>query len=307
MTPVIKKVLHFPITIIILGISIPFSLFVCIQNFVLKPFFYSIIPDKNSANPIIHVISFLVLLAAYYFLFRIYDKRKITELSTKYFLKEMFGGFFFGFLTLSLVVFILYLLGYYQATSISTAQYPIKFFTFLMFAAIVEDLFHRGLIVRICENWLGTHLTLAIAMLIELQQHFFNPNFNLFSYFITLIWGFTMAMLFIYTKRIWLPFFFHLGWNFSQPFYGSNLTGLNSMGSIIQSTFNGPELLTGGAVGIEDSIFTVTFLLVIGIIFYCRAKKEGKIVKGKLSLKSAFYHFKTHLQQYVDRQPRWKK
>ena len=276
-----KKVLHFPITKIIIGIVVPFSLFVVIQNFVLKPFFYSIIQDKNIADPIIHCVSFIVLLAAYYYLFRLYDKRKITELSIKYFLKEMFGGFLFGFFVISFVIFILYILGYYQAFSITTAHYPIKFFTFLMFAAIVEDLFHRGLIVRVCENWLGTNLTLVIAMLVELQ-HIYNPNSNLFSLFYYLIWGFSMAMMFIYTKRIWLPFFFHLGWNFSQPFYGSNLSGLNDMGSIIQSKFNGPELLTGGAVGIEDSIFTVTFLLLIGIIFYYRAKKEGKIVKGKL-------------------------
>ena len=277
----IKKILNFPITKIIIGILVPFSLFVVIQNFVLKPFFYSFIQDKNIANPIIHCISFIVLLAAYYYLFRLYDKRKITELSLKYLLKEMFGGFIFGFSTISLAIFILYLLGYYQAISISTAHYSIKFFTVLMFAAIVEDLFHRGLIVRICENWLGTNLTLVIAMLVEMQ-HIFNPNFNLFSLFSTLIWGFTMAMMFIYTKRIWLPFFFHLGWNFSQPFYGSNLTGLNDMGSIIQSKFNGPELLTGGAVGIEDSIFTASFLLLIGVTLYYLAKRDGKIVKSKL-------------------------
>jgi membrane protease YdiL (CAAX protease family) len=273
--------LYFPITKIVIGIVVCFSLFVVIQNFVLKPFFYSFIQDKNIANPIIHCISFIVLLAAYYYLFRLYDKREITELSIKYLLKEMFGGFFFGFFTISLSIFILYLLGYYQAISISTTHYSIKFFTVLMFAALVEDLFHRGLIVRVCENWLGTNLTLVIAMLVEMQ-HIFNPNFNLFSLFSTLIWGFTMGMMFIYTKRIWLPFFFHLGWNFSQPFYGSNLTGLNDMGSIIQSKFNGPELLTGGAVGIEDSIFTASFLLFIGILLYYLAKKEGKIVKSKL-------------------------
>lgn len=278
----IKKVLYFPITKIIVGVVVPFSLFVVIQNFVLKPFFYSIIQDKNIVNPIIHFISFLVLLVAYYFLFRFYDKRKITELSVKYLFKEMFGGIFFGFFTISLVIFILYLLGNYQAINITTAHYPIKFFTLLMFAAIVEDLFHRGLIVRVCESWLGTHLTLIIAMLVELQQHFFNPNSNLFSFLLYLIWGFTMGMMFIYTKRIWLPFFFHLGWNFSQPFYGSNLSGLNDMGSIIQSTFNGPELLTGGVFGIENSIITLSFLLFIGITLYYLAKKEGKVVKSKL-------------------------
>ena len=91
-----------------------------------------------------------------------------------------------------------------------------------------------------------------------------------------------MGMMFIYTKRIWLPFFFHLGWNFSQPFYGSNLSGLNDMGSIIQSKFNGPELLTGGLFGIENSIINLSFLLFIGIVLYHLAKKEGKIMKGKL-------------------------
>lgn len=281
MNVIIKKVLHFPVTKIIVGIVVCFSLFVLIQNFVLKPVFYSITQDKGIADPIIHCISFIVLLAAYYYLFRLYDKRKITELSIKYLPKEMFGGFFFGFFTISLAIFILYLLGYYQAIGITTTHYAIKFFTVLMFAALVEDLFHRGLIVRVCENWLGTNLTLVIAMLVELQ-HIFNPDSNLFSLFFYLIWGFTMAMMFIYTKRIWLPFFFHLGWNFSQPFYGSNLTGLNDMGSIIQSKFNGPELITGGAVGIEGSIFTASFLLLIGIVLYYRAKKEGKIVKSKL-------------------------
>lgn len=281
MNTLIKKVLYFPLTKIIIGISVCFSLFVVIQNFVLKPFIYSIIKDKSIADPIIHGVSIIVLLAAYYYLFRFYDKRKITELSIKYLLKEMFGGFFFGFFTISLSIFILYLLGYYQAISISTSHYSIKFFTVLMFAALVEDLFHRGLIIRVCENWLGTNLALVIGMLVEMQ-HIFNPNSNLFSLFFYMIWGFTMAMMFIYTKRIWLSFFFHLGWNFSQPFYGSNLTGLNDMGSIIQSKFNGPELLTGGAVGIEGSIFTASFLLLIGIIFYYRAKREGKIVKSKL-------------------------
>lgn len=277
----IKRVLHFPLTKIIVGIVVPFSLFVVIQNFVLKPIFYSTIQDKSIADPIIHSISLAVLLVSYYYLFRFYDKRKITELSLKYFFKEMFGGFLFGFLTISLSIFILYLLGNYQVISFSTTHYSVKFFTILLFAALVEDLFHRGLIVRICENWLGTHLTLVIAMLVELQ-HLTNPVSGLLSLPLYLIWGFTMAMLFIYTKRIWLPYFFHIGWNFSQPFYGSNLTGLNDMGSIIQSKFSGPELLTGGAVGIEGSILTATFLLLIGITLYYRAKREGKIVKSKL-------------------------
>ena len=277
----IKRVLYFPVTKIIIGYAVCFLLLIVIQNFVSKPILYNIIKDKSIADPIIHCISVIVLLASYFYLFRLYEKRKITELSIKHLPKEMFGGFILGFLTISLSIFILYLLRYYQAISITTTHYSIKLFTVLIIAALIEDLFNRGLIVRELENWLGTNIAIIIGMLIE-TQHIFNPNANLFSLFFDLIWGFTLAMMFIYTKRIWLPFFFHLGWNFAQPFYGSNLTGLDDMGSIIQSKFNGPELLTGGAVGIENSIFTVSLLLFIGITLYYLAKKEGKIVKSKL-------------------------
>jgi hypothetical protein len=73
----IKRVMFFPITKIIVGIVVCFSLFVVIQNFVLKPFFYSIIQDKSIADPIIHCVSLIVLLVSYYYLFRFYEKIKI--------------------------------------------------------------------------------------------------------------------------------------------------------------------------------------------------------------------------------------
>ncbi|MEQ9412946.1 MAG: CPBP family intramembrane glutamic endopeptidase [Cyclobacteriaceae bacterium] len=280
MKTTIKGLLYFPITRIILSIGVCFSLFVVIQNFVSKPLLYSIVQDRNIADPIIHFISLLTLVFGYYFWFRLYDKREITELSIKPLRKEMFGGFALGFLTISISIFILYLLGYYQFAEITTVHYSLRLFGLLLMAAFIEDLFFRGIIVRECENWLGTNATLVIGMLFELD-HLFNPNANLFSVFFILVWGFTMSMLFVYSKRIWLPFFFHVGWNFAQPFYGSNLTGLDDMGHIFQSKLTGPELLTGGAVGVEGSIFTTVFLLFIGITLYFRAMKEGKIIKRK--------------------------
>lgn len=284
----LKSVLYFPITKIIIGIGACFSLLVTIQNFVSKPFFYSIIQDKDMADPLIHCVSVLVLLLGYYYLFRLYDKRKITELSLQYLPKELPAGFALGFLTISISIFILYVLDYYQFQGIALSNYSLRLFGLLVVAALIEDLFVRGIIIRECENWLGTHVTLVIGMLFEMD-HLFNPNANLFSVLFILIWGFTMAILYVYTKRIWLPFFFHVGWNFAQPFYGSHLTGLDDMGSIIQSKFNGPELLTGGAVGVEGSIFTTVFLLLIGVTLYVRAKKEGKIIKGRSALADLKY------------------
>ncbi|WP_264558067.1 CPBP family intramembrane glutamic endopeptidase [Flavobacterium sp. N1718] len=276
----LQKILYFPITKIIVCIAVCFSLFVGAQNLVLKPLFYSFIPDQDLANPFIHIISCFVLLFSYYFFFRFYDKREIKELSVKHLAKEMFGGFAVGFLTISLAILILYVLGYYHVIEMSTAHYPIRLFTTLVVAALIEDLFHRGLIFREMEKWLGTHIALLIVMLVE-TSHFFNPHANLFTLFTDLCWGFTLSMLFVYTRRLWLTYFFHLGWNFAQPFYGSNLTGLNNLGTIIKSRFEGPVLLTGGDIGIEGSVITVLFLIAIGIFLYYKARKEGKIIKRK--------------------------
>lgn len=264
-----------------MGILVCFSLFVVIQNFVSKPLFYSIFDDKNIADPFIHLVSVLVLLSSYYFLFRWYEKRPISELSVKYLPKEMFGGFAIGFSAISLSIFVLYLLGYYQVIGLVTDDYSLKLFLTLVVAALIEDLFTRALVLRELENWLGTNIAILIVMVIE-TYHIFNPNTTVFSFFTSLCWGFSMSMLFVYTKRLWLPLFFHIGWNFAQPFYGSNLTGLNDMGKIINSKFEGPALLTGGRLGIEDSIITVSILLSIGVFLYHRSSKEGKIIKRKM-------------------------
>lgn len=276
----LKKFLQFPVIKIIAGYSICLGVLVVVKNYISQPILYRLFDNKITADTIKNCISFGVLLTAYYFFSKYYERRTPVEIAAPKPGKEMFGGFVLGFFAITLAVFIVYLLGCYRVISISTAHYSLQLFTLLLTAALVEDLLIRGLMVRILENWLGTYITLVIAMLVEIM-HVFNPNATLFSTVMDLVWGFTMAMLYVYSKRIWLPFFFHVGWNFAQPFYGSNLTGLDDMGTIIQSEFKGPVLLTGGKVGIEASIFTVILLLVIGITFFYFSKKEGKIIKRK--------------------------
>ncbi|MBK8627676.1 MAG: CPBP family intramembrane metalloprotease [Saprospiraceae bacterium] len=128
----------------------------------------------------------------------------------------MFGRFAIGFSAISLSIFILYLLGYYHFINISTEDYSLRLFMTLVVAALIEDLFTRGLVLRELENWLGTNMAILIIMIIE-TYHIFNPNTTWFSFFMSLCWGFTMSM-FLYIQKSLVAFFFHLGWNFAQPF-----------------------------------------------------------------------------------------
>lgn len=280
MNTTVKNFLHFPVITIIAGITFCLGTMVLVKIYISQPLLYSIINDKIIADTIKNCIGIVVLLSCYYLFSKYYENKTAEELSVKYLFKEMPAGIALGFGAISITIIILYALGYYKIISVSMANYSTKLFTLLFLAALIEDLLIRGLIVRLLEKWLGTYITLIIAMLFE-TMHMFNNNANALSFLCDLTWGFTMALFFIYTKRIWLPFFFHLGWNFAQPFYGSNLTGLNNMGSIIHAEFKGPVLFTGAAVGVENSIFTMIILLLIGIILFYRTKKESKFLKRK--------------------------
>ena len=273
-----KSFLNFPIIKIVAGITTCLGSMILIKTCIAQPVLYKLSDNKVLDDSIKNCISFSVLLISYYLFSKYYEHRKPVELVAQNLLKVMFGGFALGFLVISSVILVLYLMGCYRIIAISTSNYSLKLFTLLLTAALVEDLLIRGLIIRVLDNWLGTYITLIIAMLLE-TLHIFNPNSNLFSAIFDLAWGFTMAMLFIYSKKIWLPFFFHVGWNFSQLFYGSNLTGVGDMGTIIRSKVSGPEILTGGKMGIEGSVFTLLFLIAIGLTAFYFARKEGKIMK----------------------------
>lgn len=276
-----KKIVHFPLIKIVLGIVICLGILIGIQNLVTKPIIHNIIDSKSIGDTIINYISVIVLLISYFYFFKIYEKREIKELSKTNLKTELLGGFLFGFLVLSLVILILYLLGYYTVDSISGFSYLLAPFSFLIVAALIEEIFFRLIIYRITEKWLGTYLALLIISIIFTVPHLLNDNVTLLSVLLLLTFGFAHSIMYTYTKRLWLPFAFHLGWNFAQPFYGSNLSGTEE-GHIINSNFDGPVLLIGSNFGIEDSILSIVLLLIVCIIFLKLSIRKNKIEKNKL-------------------------
>ncbi|MFZ6012115.1 MAG: type II CAAX prenyl endopeptidase Rce1 family protein [Bacteroidota bacterium] len=273
--PPIKAIIGYFFCMGLLGIS---------QRLVLKPLIYMIIDDVAIADTLRISLAIVWLLACYGIFVKYFERRKAAEIDFANWKKEIVAGVALGFGCISLSISILYLLGNYQFIGISFAGYNAKVLVILLLAALIEDLLHRGLILRILEQWLGTYLALALAVSIEMQ-HFANPNieFSFTELLLFVLWGFTLGLMYVYTKRIWLPFAFHIGWNFAQPFYGSNLTGLDDMGKIIDARFVGSESITGGAVGIEGSVFTILILFTLSATFLYLSIKGGKIVKSKIA------------------------
>jgi uncharacterized protein len=281
MPSLLKKIIDFPVTRIIASLIVCFAVFFGVQNFISKPIFRSLLPSKELADTFINYLSVFVVLLSYHVLFRHYEKREIRELWMRYLPKEFTGGLMLGFSTLSLVILILYFLGYYTASGISNISFLLAPLSVLVIAALLEEVFFRLIIYRILENWLGTYRALVFSSIIFTVPHLSNDHITVLSILLLILFGFAHGIMYTYTKRLWLPLGFHLGWNFSQPFYGSNLSGIKSMGFVLNAEFNGPRLLTGSEFGIEDSILSIGLLAIVAMIFLSYSVKEAKIVKGK--------------------------
>ncbi len=280
----LKTFFQFPPVRATFGFFFCIGLLAVMVRVVLKPISHLLISDVALAETFRLLLGIAWLLICYRFFTRYIERRDAIELNVIAWKMDFLGGFTLGFGCISLAVFIVYVLGNYHASGFSLYEYSAKNFAMLLLAALIEDLLHRGLVLRILEQWLGSYPALVLAISIDML-HFNNPNieFSFLGLFFFVLWGFNQGILYIYTKRIWLPFAFHVGWNFAQPFYGSNLTGLKDMGRVIDGKFTGSELISGGAMGIEGSVFTTLILFVVTAFFLYRSIKEGKIVRGKLA------------------------
>ncbi len=138
----------------------------------------------------------------------------------------------------------------------------------------------RIILFRIIEQALGTWLALAISAAVFGLVHLANPNATLFAALaIALEAGVLLGTAFVLTRRLWLAIGIHFAWNFTQSgIVGSNVSGV-SVGGLIESRLSGPELISGGALDTEGSVFAIALCLVAGVVFLVQAHGAGHVTR----------------------------
>jgi membrane protease YdiL (CAAX protease family) len=277
---VILKILHFPLTRIIIGGIVCILVPYITKSYLIKPGLGLLSLGEDITKPIQWILLIVLIFSTYYFLFKYYEKREITELSRKYFIKESFLGFFAGVISISFVIFILYASRIYTVLSINTAPLLLKPLIFLTLMALTEELLFRGILYRITEESLGTNFALIISALFFGFSHITNEHASIISVIAAGIGGLWVGIIFTLTRRLWVPIFLHLGWNFAQIFYGTTVSGMDefSPNSFFRSKLEGPEILTGGAFGPENSIITIMFTLMLFAVIYYLTLKKSKVI-----------------------------
>jgi len=275
-----RKALEFPLTRILVGIV------VCLLaaqsvNVLLRWLLGLTGLDVDVAKMIRVSLNLAAVLATYYWLFRYYEKRRITELALGPLPREGAIGFAAAALAIVLVILILFALGYYRPLAINS-RLSLQLYSLVIIAtmAATEEVLFRGIFYRITEASLGTNIALAASGLAFGLGHLGSEHVTWVSVTALALGGVLTGIAFTASGRLWCPIFIHVGWNYAQAFLGTTLSGMDEYASwgFVRSEMQGPELLTGGAFGPENSIVTMSLLLILGVWFYSRTRKEGKVI-----------------------------
>lgn len=205
------------------------------------------------------------------------ESREASELSLDPGARLAMLGFATGFTLFCLVVGLLWLFGSAKLTGFGDTSRLAAALAAALMASVGEELLFRGVLFRILEQALGTLIALLGSALLFGLAHMLNPSATLIgSLIIAVEAGLMLGMAYVATRNIWFPIGIHLAWNFTQGgIFGASGKATASP-SLVQTTFAGPDWLTGGMAGTENSIITVTLCIVLVAIFFIAAHRRDR-------------------------------
>ncbi len=254
-----------------------------IKEYITFPILQYFLGTTELAESIQNLLSGIVMVLLYGVIYTKLEDRKLFEFDLGAFAADLWAGLLGGFGVISLCILCLFVLGYYQVEGINSIRAIWLPLTVLISAALLEEIIFRAILYRILEDRFGTHIALLQALIFGVL-HYGNTNATLTSVWFVILLGLILSLLYTYTQRLWLPFFFHLSWNFAQIFYGSTLSGDDDFKSLLSGSFNGPTFFIGSDFGIEDSFFSILFSSILALWLYWRCIRTGKL-KGGISIK----------------------
>jgi membrane protease YdiL (CAAX protease family) len=275
-----QKILHFPLTKIIIGFIVCGVIVGFGQTLIQKALELTSI-DKDLKNLIRGIFAAILAIISYTYLFKFYEKRKVTEFSKNGIIKNLSIGIVLGVILQSLTIVVIYLKGGYSVMSINPILYIIPPLTMGITSAIIEETLFRGIIFRIPEEKLGSYISLLISALIFGALHISNPNSSLSAGIgLAIQAGLLLGAAYIYSRNLWFPIAIHFAWNFTQSaIFGANVSGNAISKTLVISKIEGADWFTGGQFGPEGSIQATVFCLIATIILLVLSHKKGEIIK----------------------------
>jgi len=276
----LQKVVHFFLTKIIIAILV-IGLLVALTEWLRTLLLDKTNLTDNIKNIIVAVADSVMAVSGYMLLFKIYDKRRVTELSAPAFSKNAIIGFVTGLLLQSLFILVIFTTGSYAVVRINPASTLINPFAFALTAGFVAEILIIGVVFRLLEEQSGTVISLTVFIILFAVLHVNSKGATFVSVGATAIQaGFMLPAAYVFSRSLWLPIFLHFSWDFAEPgIFG----GINPSSSLTQSLFTskitGHPLITGGENGPQGSLESLLLCLLTGLIFLLLAKRKNNLIK----------------------------
>ncbi len=204
-----QRIFKHPISTIVIGTLTVIIATLLVKEFISKPILSSLFSAEPLIKAITAIIGSIVMFLAYYLHLKYFEKKSFSEFSFKHIHKEFPIGLIIGFGSMGMVVFILYILGYYNFVAIKSLYEFLPTVAFIFGAAVLEEIIFRGLIFRLLENWKGPIAALLTSSLIFQIPHFMNLHTGISPAILGVLFGVVTGLMYAYTRRLWLPIAFH--------------------------------------------------------------------------------------------------
>ncbi len=261
----LKRAIH-----LILGIVLSLVIPITIKQFILRPIRFTLIGDNWGGQLFQWGSSLVLMLTGYMVFVRFFEKRSVKELSIHRFLPDILKGWLWGMISIGGIISILAAAGVYSVSGINKEIGTYQLILMLILLSTFEEIFYRGLIYRLIEKWKGTGVALLISSFLFSIMHLGNNHYNFLSFIAIITGGMVMGLIYTGTGSLWWPIAAHFSWNYTQVALGLTLSGINEFNSlsIINGRLAGPELLTGGNFGVENSLVTILYTIIMTVVLW---------------------------------------
>ena len=236
--------------------------------------------EMSFDSPVMLILTGFSLLGSFAALWvatKFIDRKPLMSigLSAKDKANEMLIGLGFALAFIGGLFLVLWLIGAINITGYVGFKPGVFIVSIMLFmAAFDEELIFRGYILNnMMDSTSNRWIALAGSSLLFALLH--SGNTNVWSTWVPMTElfaaGFILGISYTFTKNLWFPTFFHFGWNFFQGLFGFEISGFNvDSWKIIshENTGNVPDIVSGGAFGIEGSVITLSCTIICTYLIF---------------------------------------
>ena len=236
--------------------------------------------EMSFDSPVMLILTGFSLLGSFAALWvatKFIDRKPLMSigLSVKDKANEMLIGLGFALAFIGGLFLVLWLIGAINITGYVGFKPGVFIVSIMLFmAAFDEELIFRGYILNnMMDSARSRWIALAGSSLLFALLH--SGNTNVWSTWVPMTElfaaGFILGISYTFTKNLWFPTFFHFGWNFFQGLFGFEISGFNvDSWKIIshENTENVPDIVSGGAFGIEGSVITLSCTIICTYLIF---------------------------------------